>query len=116
MNRKTEIALRQSITKWKQIVAGKLAERGTLTCPLCQMFNTGFSCGECPVAERTGFSFCCDTPYWEWHEAFPDSELPNHVNNNHAGPREKLVKLAQAETDFLISLLPSDRPKPKRKK
>lgn len=116
MNRKTEIALRQSITKWKQIVAGKLAERGTKTCPLCQMFNTGDSCDGCPVAERTGFNFCGDTPYWEWHGAFAYSDFPSHVDNKDAGTRGKLVKLAQAELDFLISLLPPDRPEPRMKK
>lgn len=86
MDPATLVALKGSIAKWEGIVAG--GPEGD--CPLCLMFFRGRPiediCVGCPVMERTGRRMCRGTPYW-------DDTNP---------------KQAQAELDFLKSLLPKE--------
>lgn len=90
MDADTLEALRGSIAKWEGIVAGTVRDMGMSNCPLCQKFAypRGNECRGCPVAERTGRSDCRGTPYYEHDEEKPET--------------------AQAELDFLKSLLPPD--------
>lgn len=78
-------ALRGSIKKWEAIVAGTGTDNGHRDCPLCQMFLQISTCRGCPVMARTGKPECRGTPYRQ------------SVNTN---------EIAQAELDFLKSLLP----------
>lgn len=99
MNPLTLQALRGSIAKWQKVVDGTGPEMGARNCPLCQMFITEPDCGGCPVALRTGLSGCRGTPYDTWADLELDGD-GDPVD-------EALAKqLAQAELDFLISLLP----------
>lgn len=91
MTKKTLKALRGSIQKWEKIVEGTGVDQGVYNCPLCQLFYR-LDCKGCPVFERTGYPFCDKTPYREWE----DDCTP------------ELKKLAQAEVDFLKSLLPKE--------
>lgn len=105
MDEKTLTALRGSIAKWRAIVDGTGTDDGPRNCPLCKMFLLGrdgmiFSrdsdrCKGCPIPEKTGHISCDDTPYWPYVEA-----------EENGAEDSELRKLAQAELDFLISLLP----------
>lgn len=91
-------ALKGSIEKWRRIVEGTGIDHGPDDCHLCQRFNCEIrgekyeevsegprACRGCPVAEKTREDFCADSPY--------------EAVEGQAG--------AQAELDFLISLLPA---------
>lgn len=83
-------ALRGSIAKWEGIVAGIAHDEGPLNCPLCQMFHRRTMCRGCPVMDRTGQDSCKGTPYDNYD-------------------RDLNPAWAQAEVDFLKSLLPDDK-------
>lgn len=105
MNAKTLKALKGSIKKWKAIVAGTGEERGTENCPLCWLFNSGQDtvCKGCPVYKVTESCFCLDSPFDDWTR----HQWDKHHIYNVAKVRCKTCKdLAQAELDFLKSLLP----------
>ena len=105
MDHETAIALEQSITHWEEIVKSPVgANIGPESCALCLKFNSlAFihlrteedqkPCVGCPVYEKTGYSFCTDTPY----EAF---ELSADCEDD----EEVLRKLAIAELNFLKNL------------
>jgi hypothetical protein len=106
MNTETLIALRGSIAKWEGIVAGTMVDEGRHNCPLCQKFNKDLrkeeggnygTCEGCPVAAATGSPLCDQSPY----EAYADAILGEDDLS-----AEELTALAQAELDFLKSLLP----------
>lgn len=88
MSSETLEALLGSIAKWRGIVAGTMKDEGQDNCPLCQTFYRG-DCDGCPVKEHTGEELCQGTPYMDYTEE-----------------RRYPVEVAQAELDFLISLLP----------
>lgn len=92
MPAKTLKALRGSIAKWEGIVAGTIEDYGEDNCPLCKLFLKK-NCEGCPVYARTHHEGCWETPYRATLEA--DS-------------KEEYDRLAQAELDFLKSLLPKD--------
>lgn len=100
MDAETLEALKGSIEKWEKIVAGTDKDRGRMNCPLCQLFHPAYMrrpaggelCDGCPVKAASGRSFCCGTPY--------DCYVT-------AGGEDK-TKAAQAELDFLRSLLPKE--------
>lgn len=101
MDERTLTALRGSIQKWEAIVAGTGADHGMDNCPLCQEFavtdHAFRACHGCPVKARTGQSNCKGTPYIDWFdETNPDGRVTD----------ERTKALAQAELDFLRSLLP----------
>ena len=105
MNAKTLQALQGSIEKWQQIVATTKAEdRGVANCPLCGIFwNRG--CQGCPVSAVTGRSGCIGSPYAEW-----SAHINNHADllaRRCPGCKECL-RLAEAELDFLVGLLPNE--------
>ena len=104
MNKRTLTALRGSIKKWEAIVEGNGAERGTYNCPLCKVFHKG-DCKGCPVVIETGLLACDGTPYEDWAH-FIDCYHLRTINKMPPEYRTKARKLAQAELDFLRSLLP----------
>lgn len=100
MNAKTLKALRGSIAKWQAIVDGTGVDEGNKNCPLCQRFVYfwfGYKkpiakmCVGCPVYEKTGKKGCRNTPYDDY--AYGSDSIKN----------------AQAELDFLKSLLPEGK-------
>lgn len=91
MNEETLEALKGSIRKWEGIVAGTEVDHGEENCPLCEMFILK-NCRGCPVYDRTGEEGCYGTPYRQT------------LRLGHDSVRYK--KAAQAEVDFLRSLLP----------
>lgn len=91
-------ALRGSIAKWEGIVAGTRPDLGVLNCPLCRKFSVP-ECDGCPVKNATGQVGCHDTPYDYWAVGMDSA-------NSRFAPTPELKVLAQAELDFLKSLLP----------
>lgn len=105
MDEPTLIALQGSIAKWQAIVDGTGVDDGTENCPLCLMFYGDFGgCAGCPVNEHTSCSFCKATPYEDWCDLF--------VTDRYAVPKiadtPARKQAAQAEVDFLKSLLPKE--------
>jgi len=100
MDEKTLTALNASIAKWERRAGGDHSEPpGMHSCPLCRVFHEDFykdyqkdrkSCEGCPVFERTGYTYCEETPYTKYYFS--------RTNAN-----------AQAELDFLRSLLPEEK-------
>lgn len=105
MNEETIKALRGSIKKWKSIVAGTGKDEGVSNCPLCKLFFHK-DCEGCPVKEKTGEECCIGSPYEEYDDAADEGIFEENVWNFRDATPEELTKLAQAELDFLISLLP----------
>ena len=103
MDTKTLDALQGSKLHWCNIRDGLEEEHGIRNCPLCKLFY-GKYCVGCPVFEKTGEVGCKNTPYIAWHE---------HHQLNHDYPKRvhadcpECKQLAQAELDFLESLLPN---------
>lgn len=120
MDKRTYEALLGSITKWESIVAGFLKNKGAHNCPLCKMFNDSFSneCAGCPVKDKTGAPYCIDSPYKEYEEredyfisTFDIVFLDLNDKRLTDEQKKELRSLAQAELDFLRSLLPTEEPK-----
>lgn len=94
--------LEGSIEKWEAIVAGTGEDHGTDNCDLCAGFYA-LCCVGCPVAAKVGADSCEGTPYQEWSD---------HMFETHDGSEMKIAgcaecdRFAQAELDFLRSLLP----------
>lgn len=91
MDERTLAALKGSIEKWEKIVAGTGLDKGPDNCPLCQLFYQD-DCRGCPVYDFTGQIWCRGSPN-EWYSQTEDGSAA-----------EKSA--AQAELDFLRSLLP----------
>jgi hypothetical protein len=109
MHAKTLEALRGSIRKWEQIAAGTEGDRGPANCPLCEMFYSGH-CTGCPVAHKTGEIECDGSPYQKW-TALPTSLFRvEKIDGRYSWwvDSEESRAAAQAELDFLKSLLPKD--------
>lgn len=102
MNKKTLTALRGSIAKWERILAGDEGDSGSDNCPLCHLFLSYSECRGCPVAARTGKSLCMDTPYDAWLALDTTIDSPTFAETD----EQKVA--AQAELDFLKSLLPEN--------
>lgn len=99
MDDKTLDALRGSIAKWVAIRDGTGKDDGVKNCPLCAVFLPNLTrtpCNGCPVAERTGRISCCGSPYHAW----------DYLSSGPSVKTEADRALAQAELDFLRSLLP----------
>jgi hypothetical protein len=109
MDRKTLTALLGSIKKWEDIIAGLRIDQGGSNCALCAAFPDA-ECRGCPVAKKTGQDQCNGTPYDEWRLALGQgrdlkgTDLYNGVGYNLT---PEMKKAAEAERDFLISLLPA---------
>lgn len=104
MNKKTLRALKGSIRKWEEIVAGKACDYGSDNCPLCQLFFYTDFCEGCPVKAKTGEQSCSGSPYDKWC-----CLLPNEVSlsGGYIHTKQSLAA-AKAELKFLKSLLPKD--------
>jgi hypothetical protein len=106
MNKETIKALKESIAHWERLATGKLQpgeDIGPTHCALCARFYSVGRCRTpspeeepCPVAVRTGCSYCEDTPY-EYALAVDEAVGLDHPDFQAA---------AQEELDFLRSLLP----------
>jgi hypothetical protein len=100
MDAKTLEALKGSIKKWEGIVKGEIMDNGIDNCPLCELYFGGYECQPCPVYLKTKRIDCDETPYMDW-VAFWDGKSVDKTANC---PESR--RLAQAEVDFLKSLLP----------
>jgi hypothetical protein len=109
MDAQTLTALQGSITKWEKIVAGEGLDAGTSNCPLCELFHGNF-CQECPVFDKSQMEGCSGTPYEEWGRFFRRQYLNNGLTlpQTVTSQYPETLPLAQAELDFLKSLLPKD--------
>ncbi len=108
MTPETLTALKASIAHWRANVAATEpgeADTGSASCALCLKFNAwlrgGFNCTGCPVVDRTGRHGCIGSPHQAADEAL-DEWLADESDANEQAFRAA----AQAELDFLISLLP----------
>lgn len=100
------LALKESIKKWEQIVAGTGQDEGSQNCALCFLYYKS-ACLGCPVRERSGGLFCAKTPYVAWRQ---------HHKNVHYKVEFPLKvecpecrRLAARELGFLCSLLPDEQ-------
>ena len=128
MFKKTEKALRKSIEKWEQIIAGAGVDKGYTNCALCKLFcrvrchRRGLFVifERCPVAEHSGSMNCISTPYIEWGKYVEEHHVPS-CKKYYADTDKKWTyqngegykvfddtsrELAQKELEFLKSLLP----------
>jgi hypothetical protein len=110
---RTITALKGSIEKWQAIVNGTGHDDGVVNCPLCQAFK--YKCVGCPVFNKTGSRYCSGTPYNDWSDYDPSEEelLELTPEQREAKSLDKVFnaeskRLAQAELDFLKSLLPQE--------
>jgi len=106
MDAETLEALKGSIKKHENILAGTGRDKGPQNCPLCKMF---WECGECigcPVFEKTREECCENTPYSYWQEHIADEHEIDYIDGDtvYCPECERLVKL---EIEFLKSLLPT---------
>src|SRR5690348_14984499 len=104
MNTKTLKALKGSIRKWERIVAGHGTDEGVDNCPLCKLFYGSDDtdepyCDGCPIRTITGRAFCLGSPYERWADMF-------HFGMTRSVVDKDTLVAAQAELDFLKSLLP----------
>lgn len=112
MDAETLAALKASIQHWRENVEAetpKYAAVGSIHCALCRKFNrpTDSSgngegacfCRGCPVFDKTGYESCAYTPFDEAAEKLLQWRYGN-------ADRGDWRAAAQAELDFLISLLP----------
>jgi hypothetical protein len=118
MDEQTLKALNGSIEKWQKIVDGVGQDHGSSNCPLCKLFNSpiederriamsyyGEDCWGCPVMDATSKHYCGGSPYKDWQAVGPKArwDLSGGVKSLDA---ERARRAAQAELDFLKSLLP----------
>jgi hypothetical protein len=104
MDDRTLEALKASIRHWEENVAAETPDAASVSatrCSLCTAFPDE-GCTGCPVRERTGQSECVDTPYYDAQPALWDWR-------HNQGSRERFRTAAQAELDFLKSLLPEGK-------
>lgn len=107
MQKETLKALKGSIKKWEDVIAGRIADKGPRNCALCQLFIAR-GCKDCPIAERTGHKYCYDTPHESWcthHDA-------DHSNLSDAYAIKgcaDCAELANEELEFLKALLPKTK-------
>ena len=100
-------ALKESIRKWKWLVGyleknpdSEIPNANGQSCALCHIFaKINDDCIGCPVYEYTGLHGCRNTPYIK----YDDASYGNSV--------KRAIHHAQAEVEFLESLLPK---KPKK--
>ena len=100
MNNETLAALKDSIQHWRDNVTAKTPGKASTywtDCPLCRMFLDA-KCDGCPVGHRG----CMRTPYDDAADAL-DAWI---LHDGDLDCRENWRWAAQAELDFLISLLP----------
>lgn len=105
MDAETLNALQGSIKKWELIVSGEGTDLGSDNCPLCA---TLACCGDCPVDAIT-HNGCMGSPYGTWYFHHEDDHFEEEDVEDERGVLCPTCKeLAQAELDFLKSLLPKE--------
>jgi len=110
MKPSTHRTLLGSIRKWELIVEGKKRDGGVSDCPLCVRFYDNIpQCEDCPVKKKVGYPGCRRTPWAVWH-GYMGYRLSDYAST----PKAK--ELAQAEVDFLKSLLPKRKLSMKRRR
>lgn len=114
-------ALKGSIRKWEKIVDGTGKDAGSTNCPLCLLFNkeqtnTPYEvdeddnsidgCEGCPVRAASGRDWCYGTPY----KAYVDTGFARYRETAEQAAQRAASRAnhAQAELDFLRSLLPNE--------
>ena len=105
MDAQTLEALKASIRHWRDNVAAEKSDNVRIeaeACALCDRFFRWDSCTGCPVSRKTGISRCRQTPYGAASNALEFWD--DHPDDTAA--RNAWRAAAQAELDFLISLLP----------
>lgn len=108
MDERTLTALKESIAHWEANVAAETlgdVRLGCAHCALCQEFP-GLDCAGCPVAAATGDCDCEGSPYDQAVRAY---RRWRSLGGEH---RTEWRAAAQAEVDFLRSLLPADEASP----
>lgn len=110
MDTVTHDALLGSIKKWQAIVNGEIADEGSRNCPLCHLFieQVGLpACSGCPVQEISNSAYCAETPYEAWYNFWASRMHTAKTLSGLSGDElGRARELAQAELDFLKSLLP----------
>lgn len=113
MDKRTLKALKGSIRKWKKVRDQKIEDWGPNNCPLCHLFYIDKYgedyCIGCPIFEHTGEKFCEGTPHDEFIDFFENEAYCVESTQLTDSEQIKTMReLAQAEIDFLTSLLPGD--------
>lgn len=87
--RKSDRLLLESIFgKWNPICMGCMEDLNDTNCPLCKGYD---DCLFCPIRKKTGETDCAETPYQDYFSS-PWCDMFG-------------AEAAEAETEFLISLL-----------
>lgn len=95
-----EVALDWSILKWESLVTfiqetkEIVDDNGCRTCSLCWEYADNSYCGGCPVARKTGYYGCDNTPHSQYIKTTTWQGALIH---------------AQSELDFLKSLKENER-------
>lgn len=100
MTPQTLWALNASIEKWWDnihVTSLVLAKTHWTDCPLCTLFHQD-QCRGCPVAAKSGSTFCDGTPYTRAYTAKDQGDICAFVN------------IAAEEHAFLVGLLPETVP------
>lgn len=119
MDEKTLTALQGSIAKWQAIVDGTGHDAQWENCPLCIVFMEKYGgeddpahyedgCLGCPVAAKVSAACCSNTPYANWSDYFYEKFGVRIKAEDRKPFDDKSRELAQAELDFLRSLLPKE--------
>jgi len=107
MPARTLKALKGSIRKWEEIVAGSGIDRATDNCPLCQLFIVANdTCSGCPV-DSAGHHGCFGSPYDRWCGHCMETRTEDGGIERRA-VTDAAMEAARAELRFLKSLLPKE--------
>jgi hypothetical protein len=104
MDNETLEALKGSIKKHENILAGTGIDKGPNNCPLCKLFWK-YDCEGCPVFAKTGETCCEGTPYSDWQEHIEDKHDMDFIDGDSIYCPE-CRRLVELEVEFLKSLLP----------
>ena len=105
MKPETLAALQGSIEKWEKVVDGTGTEDSYRNCPLCQAFIDNVKCHGCPVNDHNDGNSCTNDEMIAWGKHIDD-----HIwsDDGFRVQCPECIRLAQAELDFLKSLLPKE--------
>lgn len=103
MDKETKTALLESIAHWERMRDDPCCHErpGIADCALCGLFSN-LRCRGCPVAEKTENIRCRETPHSEADLAWRLAQYPTEETLS------AWRAAAQAEIDFLKSLLPRE--------
>lgn len=108
MDPETVNALNGSIKKWERVLSEGTDGTNWMDCPLCLLFWEK-NCNGCPVRDRTGRPICQGSPFEQYADA-RDAVDGDGVDEMDIGEEPSVIAAAQAELDFLKSLLPRQTP------